>query len=603
MTTNLISPFAAAYRLIVVAMMLALPVVGSLRLEAGPWDEQYVPGPDSKPQEGVPKGETFDFTFNQSKIFPGTTRKIWVYVPWQYTGETPACVYVGLDSLGFEAPVVFDNLIARREMPVTIGIGIAPGDVVSAQSPDNPRFNRSLEFDGLNDHLARFILEEVLPAVEAHKTQAGVPIRLSIDANDRAIGGGSTGGIGSFTVAWERPDAFRRVFTAIGTYVGMRGGDRYPVLVRKTEPKPIRIFMQDGSHDELDSFLGEVGDWHLSNLTMLSALEFAGYNVRHVWGEGSHNGRHATAVFPDAMRWLWLDWPLPITARPTRNVILNHALPPGTAWEAVEGAYHADGAMAATPTGDVIFGAANGQAWKIGLDGEVGDFAPRKDGISAMASGPDGALYVSDEAKAQLAVVTVTGETRVIASGLGCAALAVAANGNVYAAEAGSGPTEGRVWLIKPSGIRVLLDQGLDDPRGVALSPDGLWLAISEKHTHWGYSYAVQPDGTVLARQQFYWFHVPDDGDDSGATAWMADKEGVLYAATRMGVQLFDRNGRSRGIVPVPGGAALGLTFGGSDFTTLYIVGGDNRVYRRSLKVPGAPSWMAPVKLAKFSAG
>jgi len=244
----------------------------------------YVLGPDSMRQPGVPQGKVFEFTLDHSRVFPGTRRTITVYVPAQYTAGKPACVYVGLDALSFDAPIVFDNLIHRKDMPVTTGVGVASGTVDSADPPQDPRFNRSFEFDSLDDRLATFILDEVLPEVERHRTPDGLVIQLSRDPNDRAAGGASTGGIGAFTLAWEHPEEFRRVFTAIGTFVGMRGGDRYAVLVRKTEPKPIRIFMQDGANDELTTYLGEIGDWWMSNQTMERALEFAGYDVEHVWG-------------------------------------------------------------------------------------------------------------------------------------------------------------------------------------------------------------------------------------------------------------------------------------------------------------------------------
>ena len=165
-------------------------------------------------------GQTFTFPLTDSAIFPGTARTITVYVPAAYQGDKPACVYVGLDSLGFNAATVFDNLIAQHAMPITIGIGVSPGAVASASPPDNPRFDRSFEFDSLSDRLARFLVEEVIPQVEQRKTPDGRPILLSNNPNDRAIGGGSTGAIAAFTVAWERPDAFRRVFSAIGTLCG-----------------------------------------------------------------------------------------------------------------------------------------------------------------------------------------------------------------------------------------------------------------------------------------------------------------------------------------------------------------------------------------------
>jgi gluconolactonase len=339
----------------------------------------------------------------------------------------------------------------------------------------------------------------------------------------------STGGIGSFTLAWQRPDVFRRVFTAIGTFVGMRGGDHYAVLVRKTEPKRIRIFMQDGSNDQLTSFLGEVGDWWLSNQTMNSALQFAGYQVKHVWGEGSHNPKHATAVFPDAMRWLWQGWPQPVTAGPSQNVFLKEILLTGEIWQPVA---DNDPVIAAMAAGS----------------------RPHR------ALGPDARVYETDS-------------------------------------------TSGQVWLSGRDQKRTVIDTGLKGPTGIALSPDGLWLAVAESKTHWGYSYHVQSDGTVRDKQRFYWFHVPDEADDSGAGAWVMDREGRLYAATRLGVQVFDRNGRVRAILPLPGGAARDLSFGGENLQYLYVTGVDGKSYRRRLKVPGVPSGMAPFKLPDWGAG
>ena len=196
------------------------------------------------------------------------------------------------------------------------------------------RFNRSYEYDGLGDGYARFLLDELLPEVEKKTTADGRPIRLSHDGNDRAIGGSSSGAIAAFTAAWERPDAFRRVFSAIGTYVGLRGGNVYPTLIRKYEPKPIRVFLQDGSADL--NIYG--GDWWMANQEMERALTFAGYEVNHVWGDGGHNGKHATAVFPDAMRWLWKDWPAPVKAG-AGSPQLKEILIPGEDWKLVGEGY------------------------------------------------------------------------------------------------------------------------------------------------------------------------------------------------------------------------------------------------------------------------
>ena len=141
-------------------------------------DEQYVLGPDSKPQDGVPKGVVTKHVWDKSVNFPGTIHDYWVYVPAQYDGKTPACLWVSQDGIQYNAPVVFDNLIHKREMPVTIAIGVSPGQVASAVGQGSARFNRSVEFDGLDDALARCIVEEILPEVEARRTPDGVMRKL-----------------------------------------------------------------------------------------------------------------------------------------------------------------------------------------------------------------------------------------------------------------------------------------------------------------------------------------------------------------------------------------------------------------------------------------
>lgn len=541
----------------------------------------YPLGPDSMPQPGVPEGQQFSFTFENSGIFPGTSRTITVYIPAQYSGEKPACVYVGLDRLGFRVPTVFDNLIHKGEMPVTIAIGVSSGTVASVKEGVNPRFNRSFEFDGLNDSLARFLTEEIFPEVERRKTPGGLPIKLSKDPNDRCTGGGSTGGIAAFTLAWERPDQFRRVFSAIGTFVGMRGGDRYPVIVRKTDPKPIRVFQQDGENDQ---WLGgpEVGDWWMGNQSLDRALEFAGYDHRHVWGTGTHNGRHATSIFPDAMRYLWKDWPEPIKARTadTKNVMLNWILDPEASWERVSAAGDACDHLAVNPKGEVFFqDTAAKVTRKLGLDGS----------ISRASDIP------SDRAFG----FTADGEVATV-DDLNVNCLTVTSRGDIYATT----EEAGLVWLIKKNGSKFVIDEGLQSPTGIALSPDGLWLNVMESQSHWGYIYRVKPDGLVDLKQRFFWAHVPDWADQTEAGNMFMDRDGRPYVATNMGVQVFDRNGRSRGILPMPmpDGRATSVCFGGEGMKTLYVTSG-GRLYKRSMKAVGAPSFLEPIELPGWRGG
>lgn len=262
--------------------------------------EEYKHGPESMEQPGVPKGTVTKFTW-KSQIFPGTERDCWIYVPAQYDEKTPACVMVFQDGQGYMDPkrdfrttIVFDNLIHKKEMPVTIGIYLNPGVVPAAEQGQKPRQNRSFEYDTLSDQYARFLEKEILPEV-------GKKYNLRQDAAGRAICGISSGGICAFTVAWQRPDLFSKVLSHVGSFTNIRGGDAYPSLIRKTEKKPIRVFLQAGAKD-LDNLHGH---WPLANQQMAAALKFAGYDYRFEYGTEGHNGKHGGAIMPESLRWLW----------------------------------------------------------------------------------------------------------------------------------------------------------------------------------------------------------------------------------------------------------------------------------------------------------
>ena len=556
----------------------------------------YPPGPDSKPQEGVPKGEVLKFSFESSKIFPGTYRDYWVYVPAQYDPARPACVYVNQDGIQYQAPTVFDNLIHRKEMPVTIGIFVMHGRVRAANADTAlDRFNRSYEYDGMGDNYVRFLLEELLPEVETKKTSDGRPIRLSKSGNDRAIGGSSSGAIGAFTAAWERPNAFSRVFSAIGTYVGLRGGDHYHTWVRKFEPKPIRIFLQDGSND-LNNY---TGDWWMANQTLHRSLVFAGYEVQYVWGEGPHNNEHATAIFPDAMRWLWKDWPQPVKAGKTTNNTLNAVLIPEEGWQLVGEGYRFTEGPAVNAKGEVFFNdVPNSKTYKVGLDGQVSLFLADSKRGDGQAFGPDGRLYAAAAAEKKILAYDAQGNVSTIAEGFQGNDVVVAHNGTIYVTHPGwNGSDPSQIWMIKPNGEKKVVDTGLRFSNGLTLSPDQTLLYVGDSRTHWVYSYQIQPDGTLLHKQRFHWLHIHDSADDSLSDGMRVDREGRLYVATRMGIQICDQAGKVQAIIPTPNGRISNLAFGGENFDILYATCGD-KVYRRKLKVQGAPSWGAPLKPA-----
>ncbi|MEO6034523.1 MAG: alpha/beta hydrolase-fold protein [Verrucomicrobiota bacterium] len=266
--------------------------------------DDYKLGTNSMFSPGVPPGAVTKYEWEKSKIFPGTTRDYWVYVPAQYDAVKPACVMVFQDGEGYvrtngqwRVPIVFDNLIARKELPVMIGIFINPGVIPAAEPGKEGKKNRSLEYDSLGDAYARFLLEEILPEVSKK-------YNLATNAASRAICGSSSGGICSFTVAWERPNEFSKVLSTIGSFTDIRGGYVYPFWIRKQAPKPIRVFLQDGSND-LDN---PYGNWPLANQTMAAALKFAKYDYQFVFGDGQHSAKHGGAIFPDAVNWLWRDY-------------------------------------------------------------------------------------------------------------------------------------------------------------------------------------------------------------------------------------------------------------------------------------------------------
>jgi enterochelin esterase-like enzyme len=260
--------------------------------------DAYTLPPEATPKADVPKGVVTKYTWT-SKVFDGTSRDYWVYVPDQYKADgPPAAVMVFQDGVWYQdrngqyrVPTVFDNLIHKGEMPVTVGIFINPGTFADKRS------NRSFEYDTLSGQYATFLEKEILPEV-------GKSVKLRSDAAGRAICGISSGGICAFTAAWERPELFSKVLSHVGSFTNIRHGDTYPGLIRKATKKPIRVFLQDGSGD-LDN---NHGSWPLMNIAMAGSLKYMDYDYKFVYGDGGHNGKHGGALMADSLRWLWRDW-------------------------------------------------------------------------------------------------------------------------------------------------------------------------------------------------------------------------------------------------------------------------------------------------------
>jgi enterochelin esterase family protein len=289
---------------------------------AAPTDDVYKLGPDSMRQAGVPQGKVVGpLTLESKTAYPGTTRNYWVYVPAQYDGSKPACLMVFQDGHFFvnvegeyRIPNVFDNLIYRREMPVTIAVFINPGRTPQQQEATDREWgdrtnNRGVEYNALDDKYAHLIVDELLPAIQKE-------YKISDNPDDRGIAGASSGAICAFTVAWHRPDQFHKVISTIGSFTNIRGGHEYPDIIRRSEAKPLRVYLQDGLNDNRgmrgrgpNQAYDPKWDWHAQNIKMVEALTEKKYDVNYCWGIGTHSNKQGGAIMPEMLRWLWRDYP------------------------------------------------------------------------------------------------------------------------------------------------------------------------------------------------------------------------------------------------------------------------------------------------------
>lgn len=536
-----------------------------------------------------PVGELIKGKFADSKIFPGTTRDYTVYVPAQYDGKTPACLWVNQDGVQYNAPKVFDKLIASKDMPVVIGVFVTPGVVPAANENALPRFNRSLEYDGLGDAYARFLIDELLPAIEKLKTADGREVKLSKNPDDRAIAGASSGAICAFTAAWERPDSFRRVFSAIGTYVGLRGGNDYPTLIRKSEPKPLRVFLEDGENDL--NIYG--GDWWMANQEMERALKFAGYEVEHNWGKGGHNGQHATEIFPEAMKWLWKDHGKQPIKAGKGSPQMQQVLADGEGWKLVGEGYKFTEGPIANAKGEVFFtDVPEGKTYKVGASGKPELFLANNGKASGHAFGPGGELFGVGGAIDGLVTYDVGGKMNKLCEGVKGNDLVVLNNGSAYITAPSA---KNEIVYVSPKGEKAVVDAGIKFPNGITTSPDQTLLYVAESRTHWVYSFQIQLDGTLKHKQKYFHLHVPDTVDEASADGLKVDRDGRVYVATNMGVQFCDQPGRVNGVIPTPNGKCANICFGGERFDVLYATCGD-KVFARKLKVTGYNHFDKPIK-------
>jgi gluconolactonase len=550
----------------------------------------------------APVGRVERFEFNTSKVFPNTRRDGWVYLPAQLDPKKPAALMVFMDGHAYvgtngqiRVPIVFDNLIAKGEMPTTVGVFINPGHRGDNPPPGEnwgPRNNRSLEYDGLGPDYAKFLIEELLPFV-TDKYQ----VTLSTDPAQRALCGMSSGGICAFTAAWERPDQFGKVLSHIGSFVNIRGGHVYPALIRKTERKPLRVFLQDGRND-LNNLHG---DWPLSNQQMATALAFAGYDFRFVFGDGSHSGQHGGAILPDSLRWLWrpeMQPPSPSTNNWAGDEALNKIFAEGGKpgdWEvASSGHQFTDGACGDSAGNFYFADLPKGEVWRIPPGGQPEKWLEGGPKISGLKVGADGRFYACTQGgpgEEKPRIVTIDPTTKrveTVASDVKPNDLVVTKEGRLYYTDTGAGSV-----MMVPTSARGLTGPrpvagGIKAPNGITLSPDHRFLSVSEYRGTNVWSFVIGEDGALFGGERYMTLVVPPDRKESAGDGATTDAQGRVYVTSHAGIQMFDWTGRLGGVIskPTRDNTAVSCAFGGPGRAWLYVCDKD-KVWRRKTLTQG----------------
>ena len=553
--------------------------------DLGPEGKPYV-APEIKPEE-IKEGRIENFTFTESKIFPGTTRGVTVFIPAQYDGSKPACVYVKTDGYNPREKTLMETMIATKEMPVTVGVFVRPGEVPATMKGTLGRRNRDFEYDGVDDDNVRFLVDELLPYVA--KTYN---LNLSTDGNDRCMSGGSSGGIAAFVAAWQRPDAFSRVYAASGSFVAFRGGHEFPTMVRKFEAKPIRGYFTTATHDMENC----AGDWFLLDQEMDKALKFSGYDYFFRIVEGRHVAGYMD-YWREAMAYLWKGWPERVKAGPSAPRAQDVLLP-GEGWQLVDQGLQPVTSAACDAKGEVFFTEPNGDRIStIGADGKVKTAIKDSGHANGLSVTADGQLLTVSSETGKIMSYDVNGQGKEVLAGLHGRAILAMPGGGCYVTGQGAKPDDqGAVWFVK-DGKKTLVDSGLKYATGLAYRPDQWLLAVADGHSKWAYSYQINPDGSLINKERFFWLHVADWDDDAGAGGVCYAQEGQMFTATRSGVQIAADDGPSQVILPLPDKSAVtAVCLGGADMDTLYAFG-DGKVWKRKVKTHAIGAFSPWVKV------
>lgn len=555
-------------------------IAGAVAEAAAPTYE----APVIKPEDILP-GAIKQTQFNQSKVFPGTVRDVTVFIPAQYDGSKPACVYVKTDGYNAREKAFMETLIATKEMPVTIGVFVKPGTLPAPMKGTMDRRNRDLEYDGVGDENVRFLNDELLPFVAKE-----FDLKLSTDGNDRCISGGSSGGIAAFTAAWHRPEAFSRVYAASGSWVAFRGGHEFPTMVRKFEAKPIRAYLTTATHDMENC----AGDWYLTDLEMDKALKFSGYDYQFRTIEGRHVAGYGENYL-EAMAFLWKGWPERVRAGASapraQEVII-----PGEGWELLAEGFKSTRGPSCNANGEVFFAdTSNNKIHRIDVDGKVSEFATGN--AHCVTVGADGKLYTISEKSGKLMSYDAAGAGSVVMEGILGHSILAMPNGGLYVTSNGDKPKEeGTVWYVK-DGKKTQVDKGIKFATGMTYRPDQWLLTVAEGHSKWAYSYQINEDGTLKNKERFFHLYVADWEDDAGPECVCYSIEGRQFIATKSGVQISADDGPTQIILPVPDRSRVtAVAIGGKDKDVLYAFCG-NKIWKRKTLQHAMGAWSPWTKM------
>ena len=378
----------------------------------------------------------------------------------------------------------------------------------------------------------------------------------------------------------------------VGSFTNLRGDNYYPDIVRKTEPKAIRVFLQDGKKD-LNIY---AGSWVNANKDLADALEFAGYDYRYELGEEGHNAKQGGAILPDVVRWIWKDYPKPVEAmvKPSKQPVMD-ILIPGENWEQVGGTYGFTEGPAADAHGNIYFSdIRNNKIYKADVDGKITEFVHDTGGGNGLMFGPDGKLYCCQMDRKRVVSYDPHGKEEVIADDIEQVNdIAIDHQGRIYVSE----PPRHQIVFIDQKHEKhvVARDPVIAFPNGVRFTPDQSQLIVADTRGVRLWMFQVVGSGELANREAYFDAQVVPGTSDDGADGMTLDKEGRLYVCTRIGIQIFDQAGRVIGIIDKPQNQWLAnAAFGGPNMEYLYACNG-NHLYRRKSKAQGVLSWQDPI--------